>query len=238
MRTLAMGCIAASVLGLAACGDEGQTSSNAGGAGGQGGVDSAGGQGGVGGAGGQGGVGGAGGQGGVGGAGSQGGAGGAGGGGSSACESGVSGTATPVTIRFRNAGATELLVGDTQCISTWVVTSASGAEAPRNLARPLCDDGTPICPADCLDAGYKPLPPRGELTFTWNGVIFESVDAMEAGCPAAQAGELCPAMCARPVDAAPGSYTLKAYAYDGSTPIEATVTFTYPELAEVEAVFP
>jgi hypothetical protein len=143
-----------------------------------------------------------------------------------------------VTIRFRNTGATELLVGDTQCISTWIVTSSSGAEAPRNLARPLCNDETPICPADCLDAGYKPLPPRGELTFTWNGVIFESVDAMEAGCPAAQSGELCPAMCARPVDAAPGSYTLKAYAYDGSTPIEATVTFTYPDMAEVEAVFP
>lgn len=174
----------------------------------------------------------------AGGAGGSGDAGGAGGASPSACEPDVSGNAKPVTIRLRNTGAAELQVGDSECITQWRVTAPSGAEAPKGFATPVCQEVPSFCPMDCLDSAYKPLPPQGEVTFTWNGVVFEDVDAMKAGCPAAQASDVCPTMCARAVDAAPGSYTLKAYAYDGMTPITKTVTFMYPDMTEVEAVFP
>lgn len=167
-----------------------------------------------------------------------GGMGGTGGGSAEVCEPDVSGQATSVTIRFRNTGASELSVGDSVCITKWRIAGPNGATAPRGNFLPACEDTPAACAADCLEEVYQPLPAQGELMFTWDGVAFETLDAKKAGCPAAQAGEFCPGTCERPVDAAPGSYTLTAYAYDGMKPIEKKVTFTYPDETVVEAVFP
>jgi hypothetical protein len=173
---------------------------------------------------------------------------GSGGGGSSSsdsamCEHTATGMATPVEIVLRNTSSTDLGYVTT-CQSPWNIMAPNGGSAPSSGFAVLCDQVSgEACLWDCHGFTYAPVPAGTDKKFTWDGVLYESVDAEVNGCPAADLGPPCPSTCDRRVDAPPGTYTLVVDVFQHSPDVETThitntVTFMYPEQTKIELVYP
>jgi hypothetical protein len=164
---------------------------------------------------------------------------------SAMCEHTATGMATPFEIVLRNTGSTDLYYS-TQCGNPWLILAPNGGSAPSRGSTMLCDQvsGEACRRYDCHGYTYAPVPAGTDAKFTWDGVVYESVDAVVNGCPVADLGTFCglDLTCDRRVDAPPGTYTLvvdvSRHSPNVKTNITKTVEFMYPEQTKIEIVFP
>lgn len=84
-----------------------------------------------------------------------------------------------------------------------------------------------------------PFAPGTSQSFRWEGVVYVSLNAEEAGCPAANAGTGCFSNCVRKQDGDSGEYNLTIRVYEEDlTLTEYKTTFTYPQQTKVTVEVP
>src|SRR5262245_7879674 len=124
------------------------------------------------------------------------------------CVPKVSGMAPSVEIVLKNMGATDL--GHlTNCGVPWNIETPDGSYAPAGVFSLLCEQMASSCPLDCNDTTMTTVPAGMSVKFTWDGVLYEPVDATANECPAMNSGMDCPKTCRRRIDAPPGMYTVQ-----------------------------
>jgi len=157
----------------------------------------------------------------------------------SLCTPKVSGTATSVEIVLKNMGPTDLGYL-TSCGLPWNIETPDGSYAPAGVFSLLCEQMASSCPLDCNDNTMTPVPAGTSAKFTWDGVLYEPVDAAANECPAMNSGADCPKTCRRRIDAPPGMYTVAGSLSPGGgqAAITKTATIMYPSQTTVELVFP
>ncbi|MBK9260367.1 MAG: hypothetical protein IPM54_11090 [Polyangiaceae bacterium] len=155
-----------------------------------------------------------------------------------ACDHADTGKATPVEIVIRS-GATTPRHYATKCDSPFRVLSPTFGYAPANPSVLLCNTAPASCDSTCMDVGLMPLEPGGSKSFTWDGVVYVSVDAAQEGCPAANAGASCFSNCVRRQDGDAGEYKLTVRVYEEDlTLTEYETKFEYPTQTKVEVDIP
>ena len=156
----------------------------------------------------------------------------------SACDDAASGNAMPVEIVIRSGASTGRFHA-TKCDSPFRVLSPKSGYAPANPSVLLCDTAPTSCDSTCMDVGLTPLSPGESKSFTWDGVVYVSVDAANEGCPAANAGASCFSNCVRRQDGDVGEYKLTVRVYEEDlTLTEYETKFVYPKQTKVLVEIP
>jgi hypothetical protein len=155
-----------------------------------------------------------------------------------ACDHSDTGQATKVQFTIHSDATTPRYYA-TKCDSPFRVLSPMKGYAPANHNVLLCDTAPPSCDSTCTDVGLMPLAPGASQSFTWDGVVYVSVDAAQEGCPAANAGTACFSNCVRRQDGDKGKYNLTVRVYEEDlTLTEYKTTFDYPKQTKVQVDIP
>lgn len=155
-----------------------------------------------------------------------------------ACDHNISGQAKSVEFVIHNAAMTPRFYA-TKCDSPFHLLSPTFGYAPANPGVLMCNTAPASCSSNCTDVGLMPFAPDTSQSFTWDGLVYVSVDAAQEGCVAANAGTGCFSSCVRKQDGDAGEYkvTIRVYEED-LTLTEYETTFVYPKQTKITVDIP